>query len=64
MRTAPTSGERPRADGVPEPLRADELSRFERLLLDLSTGFINLPAARIDEAIARADLNRATGGAL
>ena len=31
--------------------QADELSRFERLLSELSAGFINLPAAQIDGAI-------------
>lgn len=44
-------GKHLRADATPPSLSVDELSRFERLLLDLSTGFINLPAARIDEAI-------------
>ena len=44
-------GKHPRADATPPSLSADELSRFERLLLDLSAGFINLPAARIDGAI-------------
>ena len=44
-------GKHPRADARPPSLSADELSRFERLLLDLSAGFINLPAARIDGAI-------------
>ncbi|HTO47210.1 MAG TPA: ATP-binding protein [Burkholderiales bacterium] len=51
MRTAPMIGKHPRADATPPSLSADELSRFERLLLDLSAGFINLPAARIDGAI-------------
>jgi signal transduction histidine kinase len=44
-------GKHPRAEAAPASPSVDELSRFERLLLDLSTGFINLPAARIDEAI-------------
>ena len=34
-----------------EIIAADELSRFERLLSELSAGFINLPADRIDEVI-------------
>ena len=41
----------PRPDAAPASLSADELSRFERLLVDLSAGFINLPTSRIDEAI-------------
>ena len=44
-------GKHPRPDAAPASPSADELSRFERLLLDLSAGFINLPAARIDGAI-------------
>ena len=44
-------GKHPLADATPASLPADELSRFERLLVELSAGFINLPAARIDEAI-------------
>ena len=44
-------GKHPRGDAAPASPSADELSRFERLLLDLSAGFINLPAARIDGAI-------------
>jgi len=39
-------------DGVAPAARpVDELQRFERLLLDLSARFINLPAERIDDAI-------------
>ena len=33
---------------------ADELTRFERLLLDISTGFINPPAGHFDDAITGA----------
>ncbi len=51
VRTAPVIDKHARPDAAPAPLSADELSRFERLLLELSAGFINLPAARIDEAI-------------
>ena len=51
MRTAPVIGKHPRPDAAPASLSADELSRFERLLLELSAGFINLPAGRFDEAI-------------
>ncbi len=36
---------------IAEISAADELSRFERLLSELSAGFINLPAAQIDGAI-------------
>jgi PAS domain S-box-containing protein len=51
VRTAPVIDKYPRPDAAPAPLPADELSRFERLLVELSAGFINLPAGRIDEAI-------------
>ena len=51
MRTAPVIRKHSRPDAAPALLSVDELSRFERLLVELSAGFINLPAARIDEAI-------------
>jgi signal transduction histidine kinase len=51
MPTAPTIGKQPRVDAGPAAGSAEELSRFERLLVELSAGFINLPAGRIDEAI-------------
>ncbi len=51
MRTAPVIDKHARPDAAPASLSADELSRFERLLLDLSASFINLPAGRFDEAI-------------
>ena len=51
VRTAPVIDEHARPDAAPASLSADELSRFERLLVELSARFINLPAARIDEAI-------------
>ena len=51
VRTAPVIAKHPRPDAAPASLSADELSRFERLLVDLSAGFINLPTSRIDEAI-------------
>jgi signal transduction histidine kinase len=40
-----------RPDAAPASPAAAEQLRFELLLLELSTGFINLPAGRIDEAI-------------
>ena len=51
MRTAPVIDRHARPDAATASLSADELSRFERLLVELSARFINLPAARIDEAI-------------
>ena len=51
VRTVPTIGKQPRVDAAPAAGSAEELSRFERLLVELSAGFINLPAGRIDEAI-------------
>jgi signal transduction histidine kinase len=51
VRTTPIIGKHPRAEAAPASPSVDELSRFERLLLDLSASFINLPAGRFDEAI-------------
>lgn len=43
--------EETRAAAARASLSVQDLLQFERLLADLSAGFINLPAARIDSAI-------------
>ena len=43
-----------RAAVAPRLPSVQELLQFERLLAELSAGFINLPAARIDSAITDA----------
>jgi hypothetical protein len=43
-----------RTDAVLTRYSAEELTRFERLPLEISTGFINPPAGHFDQAITRA----------
>jgi len=54
MRSPSISAWQTAAASVPGSPSAEELLRFERLLAQLSAGFINLPAARIDSAVTAA----------